>query len=79
MPLSLLLSAFVAAFLYVVIPGPAFIALLGIGAGQGRGAGARFIVGHLAGDTLWTSLALTALVIGSVAFNKMKARKKKNG
>ena len=24
-------------------------------------------------------LALTALVIGSVAFNKMKARKKKNG
>ena len=62
MPLSLLLSAFVAAFLYVVIPGPAFIALLGIGAGQGRGAGARFIVGHLAGDTLWTSLALIALV-----------------
>lgn len=73
MPLSLLLSAFVAAFLYVVIPGPAFIALLGIGAGQGRGAGARFIVGHLAGDTLWTSLALVALVgahvVGPMVFD----------
>ena len=73
MALSLLLSAFVAAFLYVVIPGPAFIALLGIGAGQGRGAGARFIVGHLAGDTLWTSLALTALVgahvVGPMVFD----------
>jgi len=73
MPLSLLLSAFVAAFLYVVIPGPAFIALLGIGAGQGRGAGARFIVGHLAGDTLWTSLALIALVgahvVGPMVFD----------
>ncbi len=73
MPLSLLLSAFLAAFLYVVIPGPAFIALLGIGAGQGRGAGARFIVGHLAGDTLWTSLALIALVgahvVGPMVFD----------
>ena len=73
MPLSLLLSAFVAAFLYVVIPGPAFIALLGIGAGQGRGAGARFILGHLAGDTLWTSLALVALVgahvVGPMVFD----------
>jgi threonine/homoserine/homoserine lactone efflux protein len=73
MPLSLLLSAFVAAFLYVVIPGPAFIALLGIGAGQGRGAGARFVVGHLAGDTLWTSLALVALVgahvVGPMVFD----------
>lgn len=73
MQLSLLLSAFVAAFLYVVIPGPAFIALLGIGAGQGRGAGARFIFGHLAGDTLWTSLALVALVgahvVGPMVFD----------
>ena len=73
MPLSLFLSAFLAAFLYVVIPGPAFIALLGIGAGQGRGAGARFIVGHLAGDTLWTSLALVALVgahvVGPMVFD----------
>lgn len=73
MPLSLFLSAFLAAFLYVVIPGPAFIALLGIGAGQGRGAGARFIVGHLAGDTLWTGLALVALVgahvVGPMVFD----------
>ncbi len=70
---TLLFGAFLAALLYVLIPGPAFLALLGIGAGQGRKAGAMFMGGHLAGDLLWSALALIAIVgaktIGSTVFD----------
>lgn len=70
---SLLLGAFLAALFYVLIPGPAFLALLGIGAGQGRKAGALFIGGHLAGDLVWSTLALVAIVgaktIGTFVFD----------
>lgn len=73
MTLPLLLGAFTAAAVYVLTPGPAFLALLGIGAGQGRRAGALFVGGHLAGDVVWTSLALTAIVgartIGTTVFD----------
>lgn len=69
----LLLAAFAAAAVYVLTPGPAFLALLGIGAGQGRRAGALFVGGHLAGDVVWTALALTAIVgaktIGTTVFD----------
>ncbi|MEK1926023.1 MAG: LysE family transporter, partial [Rhizobium giardinii] len=70
---ALLFGAFLAALSYVLIPGPAFLALLGIGAGQGRKAGALFMGGHLAGDLLWSALALVAIVgartIGSTIFD----------
>jgi threonine/homoserine/homoserine lactone efflux protein len=70
---SIIFGAFLAALFYVLIPGPAFLALLGIGAGQGRRAGAYFIGGHLVGDLLWSSLALVAIVgartIGSFVFD----------
>src|SRR6218665_2487677 len=70
---TLLFGAFLAALFYVLIPGPAFLALLGIGAGQGRKAGALFMGGHLAGDLLWSSLALVAIVgaktIGTMVFD----------
>jgi threonine/homoserine/homoserine lactone efflux protein len=73
MSLTLLFGAFLAALFYVLIPGPAFLALLGIGAGQGRRAGALFMGGHLAGDLLWSALALVAIVgaktIGSTIFD----------
>ena len=46
----------------VLTPGPAVIAFLGIGAAGGRRAGAMFLFGHLVGDMLWSTLALTALV-----------------
>ena len=59
---SLLAGAFLAALAYTLIPGPAFLALLGIGAGQGRQAGALFMGGHLAGDVLWSALALVAII-----------------
>jgi threonine/homoserine/homoserine lactone efflux protein len=70
---SMLFAAFLAALLYVLIPGPAFLALLGIGAGQGRKAGALFMSGHLAGDLLWSGLALVAIVgaktVGTFVFD----------
>jgi len=70
---SMLFGAFLAALLYVLVPGPAFLALLGIGAGQGRRAGALFLGGHLAGDLLWSTLALVAIVgaktIGTTVFD----------
>lgn len=73
MSIALLIAAFSAAAAYVLIPGPAFLQLLGIGAGQGRRAGALFMGGHLAGDVVWSTLALVAIVgartIGTVVFD----------
>jgi threonine/homoserine/homoserine lactone efflux protein len=59
---SLLVAAAAAGALYVVTPGPAFVALLGLCAARGRQAGAFFLGGHMAGDLVWSSLALVALV-----------------
>jgi threonine/homoserine/homoserine lactone efflux protein len=74
---SLAVGAFLAALFYVLIPGPAFLALLGIGAGQGRRAGALFLSGHLVGDLIWSSLALVAIVgartIGTFVFDLLGA------
>ena len=73
MSIALIAGAFAAAMAYVLIPGPAFLALLGIGAGQGRKAGAFFMGGHLAGDVVWSGLALVAIVgarsIGTLVFD----------
>jgi threonine/homoserine/homoserine lactone efflux protein len=59
---ALLADAAVAGAIVVLTPGPAVLAFLGIGAAQGRREGAKFLAGHLAGDLLWSSLALVALV-----------------
>jgi threonine/homoserine/homoserine lactone efflux protein len=59
---GLLANAAVAGAIVVLTPGPAVIAFLGIGAAQGRREGAKFLIGHLAGDLLWSTLALVALV-----------------
>ncbi len=70
---SLLLASALAGAAYSLTPGPGFLALLGIGAAQGRRAGAGFIFGHLAGDVLWSGLALVAIVgarqIGAAVFD----------
>ena len=70
---TLLLASAVAGAAYTLTPGPGFLALLGIGAAQGRRAGAGFILGHFAGDVLWSSLALLAIVgaraIGPLVFD----------
>jgi threonine/homoserine/homoserine lactone efflux protein len=70
---SLLLAAAAAGAAYTLTPGPGFLALLGIGAAQGRRAGAGFVLGHFAGDILWSALALLAIVgareIGGTLFH----------
>lgn len=73
MDLSLLMAATLAAAAYTLTPGPAFLALLGIGAAQGRMAGAGFLCGHFVGDVVWAFLALVAIVgaktIGTTVFD----------
>jgi threonine efflux protein len=58
---------------YTLAPGPAFLALLGIGASRGRAAGALFLCGHFVGDVLWASLSLTAVIgartVGNLVFD----------
>ena len=58
-------------------PGPAFLALLGIGASRGRRAGALFLTGHFAGDVLWAALALVAIIgaktLGTTFFSILDA------
>lgn len=48
--------------LYVLSPGPAFLALFSLAATQGRPAGARFVSGHLIGDLFWSALAFAAII-----------------
>ena len=73
MNLGLLLASALSGAAYTLAPGPAFLALLGIGANQGRRAGALFLGGHFVGDVLWASLSLVAIIgarnIGSLVFD----------
>lgn len=69
---GLLLASAVAGGAYTLAPGPAFLALLGIGASSGRRAGAAFLAGHFTGDVTWATLALVAIIgarsVGAVIF-----------
>lgn len=55
------MTALAGAF-YVLMPGPAFLALFSLSAVHGRAAGARFVGGHLVGDLAWSALALAAII-----------------
>lgn len=70
MTAGLLLASAVSGAAYTLAPGPAFLALLGIGASRGRAAGALFLCGHFAGDVLWASLSLVA-IIGARTFGTL--------
>ena len=59
---QILAATLLAAFLYVVTPGPAFLALFALAASRGRTSGAWFIIGHLIGDVTWGALAVAAIV-----------------
>ena len=59
---QILAATLIAAFLYVVTPGPAFLALFTLAASRGRASGAWFITGHLVGDVTWGALAVAAIV-----------------
>jgi threonine/homoserine/homoserine lactone efflux protein len=73
MTLGLLLASMLSGAAYTLAPGPAFLALLGIGASRGRRAGALFLCGHFVGDVVWASLSLTAVIgaraIGTLVFD----------
>lgn len=62
MTLGLFLAIVAAAMIYVLTPGPAFLALFALAAKEGRMSGALFVSGHLVGDVLWGTLALAAIV-----------------
>jgi len=62
MSYGLYLMTALAGALYVLSPGPAFLALFSLAAAHGRPAGARFVGGHLVGDLSWTALALAAII-----------------
>lgn len=72
---ALFFAAMAAGFAYVISPGPAFLAVFGLAAAQGRPAAARFVIGHLVGDLLWGALALAAIVgvnrIGPMLFDAL--------
>ena len=73
MDLKILLASGLAAYLYVISPGPAFLALFTLAASKGRWRGAKFIGGHLVGDVTWGALAVAAIVganrLGSTLFD----------
>ena len=73
MTFGLLLASALSGAAYTLAPGPAFLALLGIGASKGRRAGALFLSGHFVGDVLWAALSLAAIIgartIGTLFFD----------
>jgi threonine/homoserine/homoserine lactone efflux protein len=56
------LATALAAFLYVISPGPAFLALFTLAASKGRASGAWFVTGQLVGDISWGALAFAAII-----------------
>ena len=58
----ILLACATAAFLYIISPGPAFLAVFTLSAAKGRRSGAWFICGHLVGDVTWGALAVAAII-----------------
>ena len=75
MSFALLASTFAAGFLYIVMPGPAVLALFALAASEGRPAAARFVTGHLVGDVVWGTLALAAIIgvaqVGAAIFQAL--------
>ena len=62
MSTALFLATIGAGFLYVISPGPAFLAVFALAAAEGRTPAARFVTGHLVGDVVWAALALAAII-----------------
>lgn len=62
MTFGLYVATLAAAMIYVLTPGPGFMALFALTAQEGRGVAARFVTGHLVGDVFWGSLALAGII-----------------
>ncbi|GAA0940740.1 LysE family translocator [Nonomuraea longicatena] len=59
--LPLLAATALACALVVLTPGPGALMVLHLGASGGRRSSLGFVLGHMAGDLIWTLLALLAL------------------
>lgn len=62
MTLSMFIATLIAGFVYSVIPGPAVLLVFSLAAQHGRGMGAKFLAGHMAGDIVWSSMAFASIV-----------------
>jgi threonine/homoserine/homoserine lactone efflux protein len=60
--ISFFMATLVAGFIYSVIPGPAVLLVFSLAAQHGRGIGAKFLVGHMAGDVVWSALAFASIL-----------------
>ncbi|MGL4637552.1 MAG: LysE family translocator [Beijerinckiaceae bacterium] len=60
--MDMFFSAILAGMVYVLIPGPATLAVLGLSSTKGRFAAAQFLGAHLVGDILWSLLAFLAII-----------------
>ncbi|MBV9633379.1 MAG: LysE family transporter [Methylobacteriaceae bacterium] len=73
----LFLATAAAGFLYVIAPGPAFLAVFTLAAAKGRAMGARFLIAHLVGDVFWGALAFAAIIgvsaVGPTLFDLLGA------
>jgi threonine/homoserine/homoserine lactone efflux protein len=62
MTFSLVFATMFAGFLYSVIPGPAVLLVFSLAAQHGRAMGAKFLIGHMAGDVTWSALAFASII-----------------
>ncbi|MCW5687961.1 MAG: LysE family translocator [Pseudolabrys sp.] len=62
MTFSLFFATMFAGFLYSVIPGPAVLLVFSLAAQHGRAMGAKFLIGHMAGDVTWSALAFASII-----------------
>ncbi|MCW5692438.1 MAG: LysE family translocator [Pseudolabrys sp.] len=62
MTFSLFFATMFAGFLYSVIPGPAVLLVFSLAAQHGRTMGAKFLIGHMAGDVTWSALAFASII-----------------
>lgn len=56
------MATLIAGFVYSVIPGPAVLLVFSLAAQHGRAMGARFLLGHMAGDIVWSALAFASIL-----------------
>ena len=62
MTLTMFIATLVAGFVYSVIPGPAVLLVFSLAAQHGRGIGAKFLAGHMAGDIVWSAMAFASIL-----------------
>lgn len=59
---AMFIATLVAGFVYSVIPGPAVLLVFTLAAQHGRGMGAKFLAGHMAGDIVWSAMAFASIL-----------------